>query len=1261
MRADPGAGPSAASAAAGAVRPARSHLHLLAFGLGGLALLVGAVLLGYAMIAARVPQHRAALEQLIRHETGLDISFSGLSVRWGWYGPEAVFHDIAVGAVRPGPALHAPELIVALDAWRMARSGRFEAGRITFVNPDIDLSSARVGASATTNTPGAGQESALEDAAKLLARWRGDRVDLAGGTMRLPGAGAAPPLIVSLRRAQLRRRAADWGLQVQALLPDTLGADMQLSASVHGDMAQPGSLQGTVRFTGERLVFAGWHGVLGARALAAYLPGGGTGNVDLNVELAHGSAVALNGTVRAESLEWLPRSAGAPALRLPRLRAEWQSARRGGNWVLAVNRLDVGAAEPLSSQLLLTGDGTAQGVVRAVPLGLAADIARWHDPGLPFAQLALAGTVRELDFAWDGARPPGTRLHTLAQVDTLTLASAAQDLSLSGLAARVSGTDTRLLVELGASSAQILSTRAQPVRLGELGVAARLLLSADGERWQAQTQDLQIHGTTMRIAVHGTVAGGAPQDAGRVDAHVELAETDAVMLAGLLGARTGSAFGIEADRISAGRILSGTLELHGPLYIDPALPRAPGEFHGALELRDVSVAGDETWPSVQELSAHLDWRADRVEAVIGDARSGSFRLSKARLQWDPRPQGAVHFSGLLAGEAQEALQWLRDRPDLARYAPAVQGVELRGATLLDVDVRLAAQRTVAPRVRVTAVLDGTQLSAVAGIPPIRLQHGTLALADGHLQRSSLTGQWLGGPVSLNVAERRERGTTTLAITARGSLDARQALLAVAGDDADPRLSGSAEWTAQLSVPAPAQHAPGRWVLRADSALTGVASGLPEPFAKPADAGVPLHVELSGSESSAQLRVALGERLRAQLALARSADAWRIERGALRLGGLAAELPADAVLSVQGRIAHLDLPPYLALLRAGAADAALPALQGDVSAGELLLGGRAYPEVRVLVHGARRGGEVELQSALLSGAVRWPAGADAQPARLELARFDAAEVSELLQGGAFAAALAPVTRLSVEDLRWQGRTLGRLSALVTRRAEDVSLSELRLTGASEDGHGSAGCRGSSCNLSFSLDSTDAQATLASFGLRPEVEARHASLSGELAWRRDDVSPLASLGGSLHMLLTDGATRLAGKDAGAPFPLLVVPALLAGIAPEHEPVPTVNFARLAASYEVRDSVASTADLHLDGDAEMLVRARLGLLAGDYDGEAFVLRGEARLPKALRGLGPTPKVAAAWLALRDWLSGSGAGERGRVELRLRGTWEDPIVSTQ
>jgi hypothetical protein len=103
--------------------------------------------------------------------------------------------------------------------------------------------------------------------------------------------------------------------------------------------------------------------------------------------------------------------------------------------------------------------------------------------------------------------------------------------------------------------------------------------------------------------------------------------------------------------------------------------------------------------------------------------------------------------------------------------------------------------------------------------------------------------------------------------------------------------------------------------------------------------------------------------------------------------------------------------------------------------------------------------------------------------------------------------------------------------------------------------------------------------------------------------------------------------------------------------------LRFSRLSADFELRDGDARTANLHLDGEAEILVRARVGLLARDYDGQAFILRGEERLPSAVRRFGPTPKVAALWMSLREWFTGS-AAENARAALRLRGTWNDPIV---
>jgi uncharacterized protein YhdP len=197
------------------------------------------------------------------------------------------------------------------------------------------------------------------------------------------------------------------------------------------------------------------------------------------------------------------------------------------------------------------------------------------------------------------------------------------------------------------------------------------------------------------------------------------------------------------------------------------------------------------------------------------------------------------------------------------------------------------------------------------------------------------------------------------------------------------------------------------------------------------------------------------------------------------------------------------------------------------------------------------------------------------------------------------------------------------------------------------------------VSFRLESTNAAEALADFGFAPEVSASHAYFEGQLSWSPQAAAPLATLGGSLHMRLEDGTMGSAGDTAGVPFALLSVPALLAALSPESTDLhpSALHFSRFSADYQVRDGQAATLGLHFDGDAEILVRGRVGLSDGDYDEQAWILRGEDRLPAAVRRLGPSPRVAALWLSLRE-LFGANAAAPAPATLRLRGPWSDPIV---
>ncbi len=404
-----------------------------------------------------------------------------------------------------------------------------------------------------------------------------------------------------------------------------------------------------------------------------------------------------------------------------------------------------------------------------------------------------------------------------------------------------------------------------------------------------------------------------------------------------------------------------------------------------------------------------------------------------------------------------------------------------------------------------------------------------------------------------------------------------------------------------------------------------------------------------------------ERLRALAALTRGLDGWRIERGAVRLDATPPTLPAAPVLALDGRVGRLDLPAYLALWHEAARDAALPVLAARLSAAQLVAGARVFPDVTVTADALQGAGEVQLASADLSGSLRWPAQvSEAHPAEARFADFNLTQPGDATLPAALAQLFAPALQLDVDDLAWQGRSLGRMTARLSVRPGALEVSSLQLSGPAGEARASGRCAGTACSAQLSLDSHDVAATLAALGLRGEISAARGLVSARLQWSPSAPSALASLDGDLHMQLDEGTAQAAGGDPGMPLALLPVPALMAALSPQLPAGsgPGLRFARVTAAFALHGGEATTSDLHFDGDAEIMMRGRVGLVARDYDAQAVILRGEERLPAAVRRLVGTPRVAAAWLSLRELFGGAPA-ERGPAVLRLRGTWSDPIVT--
>jgi uncharacterized protein YhdP len=1319
--------------------PPWQGLRVAALVAAGVVAFFGIVLLAYELAVARVPQHRAALERLVRAQTGLDIRFDELGLRWGWYGPEAVFRRVELGEPRRSAVLlRAPELVVGFDVWQTLRSGQLEAARITLVAADIDLS--RSGGRASGETSGGrnvANPAPVADGVRLLEGWQGGRVDLEGGTLRLadPG-GSANPLVLQIRRASLRRsELSSWSGYGLVFLPERLGRTARLVLRLDGDLERPAGLSGTVRFEGRRLVFSGWRELLAAVPGAdRYLPRAGGGDLTLNVDFASGRIGKANGKVTAGGLEFAaPGEPGRTLLSLDHVRGEWRLAQRDLGWRLRVDSLELGnsagRATPASLSLDAAPAGEwVRGNLEQAPLQSVAALARWFAPQLDLSGVELGGTVRNLTFDWNNARPSGQRLQTAARLVDVSIAPPGHGFTLTGLAGEISGDEVEQVADLKSRTARLELAQAPQYPLDDVRLDARLQIGRAGGAWHISTEKLELQHEATRLRVEGSLSGDSSLSGGgslssggafvaavpEINAHAELTGADVTLLEKLAGASMAQAFGATFSQLTAGRIERAQIELRGPF--DATLPDTG--FTGSLLLRDAVLSGGALWPDAREVDARIDWRGPRMHASIEKGHAGSFELSATKADWDVRGERIAHITGHVSGTIEDAIAWMRSHPKLQQYAPRVQNIEMRGAASLDFNLALppgvdASTATASDiQAHVTAVLEGARLEAVAGMPPMDALRGTLVFDSGYLRRSTLVGTWLGGPVTLSVGERRERGALVLSIQGRGVMNARHlARAATAGTVIDETLApaGNAEWSGELAYLAGNDSRPAHWRVRADSSLVGVVSHLPEPLMKAATTAVPLHVEAHGTADEAQLRLSLGDRLRGVLALTRQKGlatreslaagreipaggaspagrddtTWRVERGNVQFGSAAAVLPGEPVVLVEGRLGRLDLPAYVAAWQQLREEPAAAPIRADLVAGEMLVAGRGYADVRVLAQRTEAGADLQLVSPDITGTAHWPAVTNSgHPAQFHFARLNVPD------GGAFAAsaeliaALGPATELSVDDIVWEGHSLGSASATIESGGNAVDVTDLRMNDSTQEVSGTLHCQSTACRLKFSLDSTNAAATLADFGFRPDLTAAKANVEGDLEWRVGADQPaLATLAGRLNLRLEDGMTR-AGRDPdaeGTPFALLLVPALMSGIGPRPDqgadPAPgqeraqtaalaaaseshALRFSRLEGDFELSAGEATTSNLHLDGDAEILMRGRTGLVARDYDQQVWILRGEGRLPAAVRRLGPTPRVAAAWLSLRELFAGERGEEGSRASLHLQGSWDDPIV---
>ncbi len=657
------------------------------------------------------------------------------------------------------------------------------------------------------------------------------------------------------------------------------------------------------------------------------------------------------------------------------------------------------------------------------------------------------------------------------------------------------------------------------------------------------------------------------------------------------------------EAITAGTGSNVKFKVKGNLHDFPFATAKQGDFRISADIHKATFAyvpsfllpkDTPQWPALTELSGELviDRSVLQVKGANGTVLGVSgLRISKADAVIDSLYHGAtVSVTAEAQGPLADMLGFVNGSPLNALMGKPLERATATGPADYKFKLTLPIAAVDKTTVRGTVALGGNDLQITPDTPKLARARGVISFSETGFSVAGAQARALGGDVRIDggmggqgagnpVAGSKTPATTQLRLqgtaTAEGLRQARElgfaARLAAYGN-------GTAAYTATLGFRG------GIPELLINSNLVGMALNLPAPFAKTAEAPLPLRVETSavraslavGSDGTVhaqdQLQLDVGKLVSVVYVRDVSGPEARVLRGALAVGLAADEsapLPAEGVVA-NVNLAAIDIDAWSDILsRAAGADvsatsvAATSSSSSPVSMGylptsvalrarELTVGGRKLNNV--VVGGGRDGllWRANLDASEINGYVeyRQSSGSNAgrlyaRLAKLAIAQSTAQEVESVLDEQP---ASIPALDIVVEDFELRGKKLGRVeidavnvganASVVARDAPrewrlnrfNISTPEATLTANGNWTNvnaqaGPAAARSIKDRrrtvLNFKLDINDSGELLNRFGMKGVVRKGQGKVEGQVAWLGSPITlDYPSLSGSFNVNVENG---------------------------------------------------------------------------------------------------------------------------------------------
>ena len=1257
-----------------------------------------------------VPGYRDDIERRASAESGRRVTLREVDLSWRRFRPNLDLLDVVVYAEDgKTPALRAREINAGID-WFALLTGRPRLSELRIAGITLTVERLSDGTlkvtGISTDEPLTAED--VRSAARALKRVR-RLVITDSQVLWLDYTDPDTFHRVDDIDLVLRTRGSRHSLSASAVLPVHLGGAVQLMATARGDLEKFEQLETESEIEASNLQPGIWlepwlraqHAVEGA---------------DMHLELASRwqglRLVSANGELESGALQLVRNGRSQPLMN--DIHVEFDVSTLGRGWRVALGQLSLEA--PRRETQTTSGSFDVHPAEAEKPLRVAGrlDQLSLQEPGellalfqiegnAGLADLRPVGHLHDLNFTYEQLLPEKTPAdETASPPPRYSLQTVFTGLGISAHRDHPGFTGGRGTLRLN----QAGGTLSLQIKNGQL-ISPEVfekpfpLTEVTGDvTWQAQADDWLVSSKLLRWQGPGDLKGQSAfalklfgdESSSHLALDTRFTGSDMDKIRQFIP-RVPDVLDEEVRvwlkrAILRARVTGGHLQVRGLLKDFPfENANEPGVFLIDFDIADGALDYAEGWPIIDRINTHVAFKGRRMDI---DAKSGRIHgapIADVHGEVKDFYKPLLEIGGKATADAGLMLSFLTASPLRSDYAGLVEALKLRGPALLDIKLDIPLDALENTRVAGVVTMDGrTQLNHVKLPEPLSGITGQVRFDNNGLTARDLRAELLGLKLLMQMDPELRGRERLIRLRADSSVafprDA-QSLSRLVSANSLKYLEGQSALQADMLFDASAK--PARLALSSD--LTGLTVKLPAPFGKTAAESLPLSVSLDPSQvTGMRADVVYGPLLKAALILNDSGERWTLERGQIRLGGAAAQLPRTAGLTIEGGLPELDLTPWQAVLATPAAAApstvapapaaTTPVLRSaNLQFGALKFSNQRFENLRLQLAQETGDWVMRARAPTVDGTARWPVRTRgrsvyqvdlqklvlrAREQKKESAADKQAEADEKPRDPA----LLPGLNLRCRDLQVNDFSMGALQIDVTPVANGVELTRLSLEGElaiSGRGGWTRSNNASAAQLELDVEGSNLKPLFTALGYSPSLEAEKAKLGAKLVWSpRPEGIKTEALGGNFSLDLQRGQLLAVEPGAGRVLGLLNFYALPRRLTLDFRDVLSsgLAFDTLTGDFRIDKGDAWTENLKIRGPSmQIAIVGRVGLVGRDYD-QKVTIHPQTSAGVALAGTALGGPAVGLAILIAQQLFKKPLENMSELSYRLHGPWEDPII---